>query len=85
MGCEAECGPEIDKSMSKLEEIAKGFYYIKDTKEKLGFPRFLLKLESVIIEKIEDKIENYWIASDKEIRDLSLSISKKINKINASQ
>lgn len=82
MECDIEC--DIDFDITKLESIAKGFNDIKEHQRVLGLPSPLIKLESVIIHKIENKIENYWIGSNKEIKDLALSISNKINsKVNA--
>ena len=75
--CDIECNTYIN--IAGLESIVKDFKAAKEHLRVLGLPSLLLKLESVIIHKIENKVENYWISSDKEIKELALSISNKIN------
>ncbi|MFQ5715372.1 MAG: hypothetical protein ACE5GU_15215 [Candidatus Scalinduaceae bacterium] len=79
--CDYECNFEIKKD---LETIVKSMKSSKELKEEVWFiPSLVTKLEGRTIEELEDKIENYWIASDKEIKELTNSISSKIKKMHA--
>jgi hypothetical protein len=82
-----ECSEECDNDFefkTGLEKTTQSWNEALIKKEQIRFPKTIIKWEKNILEEFENKIENYWLASDKEIRDLSNSISEKMKKRHAS-
>lgn len=78
--CSITCDTTFDFKHN-LERIVSVWNEVVRKKEQTKkFPRFVLQWENNILEQFENKLENYWIASDKEIKELSRSISEKLNK-----
>ncbi|MBA4348539.1 MAG: hypothetical protein C0415_00920 [Thermodesulfovibrio sp.] len=77
--CNINCNITFDFK-NKLEEIVTTWDEVIKNKEQINFPKLILRWENDLLEQFENKLENYWIASDKEIKDFAHSISDKLNK-----
>ncbi|MCL5022446.1 MAG: hypothetical protein M1497_03605 [Nitrospirae bacterium] len=76
--CDANCDVTFEFK-SKLENVVTTWNEVIRRKEQTKFPQFVLRWENNVVEQFEDKLENYWIASDIEIKELAHSISEKMN------
>lgn len=76
--CDIKCDTTFDFT-SQLEKLVSTWKGVIEKKEQINLPQFILRWESNMLEQFEDKLENYWIASDKEIKELAHSIAKKVN------
>lgn len=80
--CSANCDVSFDFT-KKLENIVNTWNDVIHKKEQVNFPKLVLRWENEVLEQFENKLENYWIASDKEIKELTHSISEKLNQHHA--
>lgn len=74
--CDIKCDTTFDFT-SQLEKLVRTWKGVIEKKDNL--PQFISRWENNMLEQFEDKLENYWIASDKEIKELAHSITKKVN------
>ncbi len=54
----------------KLVKITYNFKGLYETEKTLGFAKFILNRERVIIDRLEEKLENYALAGNKETRNM---------------
>ena len=76
--CAATCNADFD-FRADLERVVTAWDGVILKKEKVRFPNFILRHEKNLLEEFENKLENYWIASDKEIKELAHSVSEGLN------
>lgn len=78
-----KCVDVCDKDFNfriNLEKMVRSWDNALQKKAQIKFPKTILKWETNLLEKFENKIENYWISSDKEVKELTRSISEKLNR-----
>lgn len=80
--CDKFCFSDITPS---LEEIVRYGNKLIELQKKNSVPSLLLSIEKHLFGEIQNKVENYWIASDTEIKSLASAIEKKMNKTYAIQ
>jgi hypothetical protein len=66
-----------------MKDVIKAGQTLITLQEQARYPSFVIRMEKNFIADIENKIENYFIAVDQEIRDLAFSVEKKMNQIHA--
>lgn len=76
--CATTCSVDFDFK-TDLERVVTAWDKVILKKEKVNFPKFILKHEKDLLEEFENKLENYWIASDKEIKELAHLVSEGLN------
>ncbi|MCR4291261.1 MAG: hypothetical protein NUV76_00120 [Candidatus Kuenenia sp.] len=80
--CDTFCRNDLVVSLKRLVEAGDLLISLQN---KVKFPHFIIRIEDYYLGKLEDKIENYMIAADPEIRELVKALGGKINKRNALQ
>lgn len=78
-----KCVDICDKDFNfktNLEKMVSSWNEAIQKKTQIKFPKTVLRWETNLLEQFENKLENYWITSDKEVKELTHSISEKLNK-----
>jgi hypothetical protein len=79
--CDSECDITIKEY---LESVSENMKITKQMMEEHWiFPAFVINMKGRTIEQLDDIIEDYWISSDKETKELVSSISSKIKQMHA--
>lgn len=76
---EKECKYLIDIK-ENLSVVVSGMDESIRTQEEQDFPVYLINMQKELAEEFDNKLENYWISTDKDIQGLTSAIADKINR-----
>lgn len=77
--CFKECNNCTSNITDNLKSLISSMKAISNHMKKLNFSSFYLKINEYFIEEFENKLENYEIASDSDIKDLFNELHLKLN------